>query len=120
MLSLGIVLGGLLIVAALGLAGMIAVGGPTPPPPPVSVRDAVLKRDRTVTRSYNTCNSSFPSQDATFSYGWLAKGFDTIDLREARTLRGCSPVGAPVQWRAIPASRFAPCGPQGETSWLPR
>ena len=47
MLSLGIVLGGLLIVAALGLAGVIAFGGPTPPPPLVSIRDAVLKRDRT-------------------------------------------------------------------------
>ena len=30
---LGIALGGLLIVAALGLAGVIAFGGPTPPPP---------------------------------------------------------------------------------------
>ena len=45
MLSLGIVLGGLLIAAALGLASVIAFGGPTPPPPLVSIRDAVLKRD---------------------------------------------------------------------------
>ena len=44
---LGIALGGLLIVAALGLASVIAFGGPTPPPPLVSIRDAVLKRDRT-------------------------------------------------------------------------
>ena len=44
---LGIALGGLLIVAALGLAGVIAFGGPTPPPPLVSIRDAALKRDRT-------------------------------------------------------------------------
>jgi hypothetical protein len=44
---LGIALGGLLIVAALGLAGAIAFGGPTPPPPLLSIRDAVLKRDRT-------------------------------------------------------------------------
>jgi hypothetical protein len=36
-----------LIVAALGLAGVIAFGGPAPPPPLVSIRDAVLKRDRT-------------------------------------------------------------------------
>ena len=47
MLSLGIALGGLLIVAALGLTGVIAFGGPTPPPPLASIRDAVLKRDRT-------------------------------------------------------------------------
>jgi alpha-beta hydrolase superfamily lysophospholipase len=45
--GLGIVLGALLIVAALGLAGVIAFGGPTPPPPLASIRDAVLKRDRT-------------------------------------------------------------------------
>jgi alpha-beta hydrolase superfamily lysophospholipase len=44
---LGVVFGGLLIVAALGLAGLIAFGGPTPPPPLVSIRDSVLKRDRT-------------------------------------------------------------------------
>ena len=43
--SLGIVLGGLLMAAALGLASVIAFGGPTPPPPLVSIRDAVLKRD---------------------------------------------------------------------------
>src|SRR5215468_1548627 len=47
LMLLGIALGGLLIVAALGLAGMIAFGGPTPPPPLMSIRDAVLKRDRT-------------------------------------------------------------------------
>jgi hypothetical protein len=47
MLSPGIAIGGLLIVAALGLASVIAFGGPTPPPPLVSIRDAVLKRDRT-------------------------------------------------------------------------
>lgn len=47
LMLLGIALGGLLIVAALGLAGVIAFGGPTPPPPLVSIRDAVLKRDRT-------------------------------------------------------------------------
>ena len=47
MLSLGIALGGLLIVAALGLTGVIAFGGPTPPPPLASIRDAVLKRGRT-------------------------------------------------------------------------
>ena len=46
MLGLGIAFGGLLIVAALGLAGVIAFGGPTPPPPLVSIRDAVQKRDR--------------------------------------------------------------------------
>jgi pimeloyl-ACP methyl ester carboxylesterase len=46
MLSLGIVLGGLLIVAALSLAGGIALGGPTRPPPLASIRDAMLKRDR--------------------------------------------------------------------------
>jgi hypothetical protein len=47
MLSLGIVLGGLLFVAALGLGGAIAFGGPTAPPPLVSIRDAILKRNRT-------------------------------------------------------------------------
>jgi hypothetical protein len=47
MLSPGIAIGGLLLVAALGLAGVIAFGGPTAPPPLVSMRDAVLKRDRT-------------------------------------------------------------------------
>ena len=47
LMLLGIALGGLLIVAVLGLAGAIAFGGPTPPPPLVSIRDAVLKRDRT-------------------------------------------------------------------------
>jgi hypothetical protein len=46
-MPLGVALGGLLIVVALGLAGSIAFGGPTPPPPLVSIRDAVLKRDRT-------------------------------------------------------------------------
>ncbi len=46
MLSLGIVLGGLLVVAALGLAGVIAFGGPSPPLPLASIRDSVLKRDR--------------------------------------------------------------------------
>jgi hypothetical protein len=44
---LGVALGGLLIVAALGLAAVIAFGGPTAPPPLLSIRDAVLKRDRT-------------------------------------------------------------------------
>src|SRR5215467_11468573 len=44
---LGIALGGLLIVVALGLAGVIALGSPTPPPPLASIHDAVLKRDRT-------------------------------------------------------------------------
>ena len=44
---LGIALGGLLIVAAFSLAGVITFGGPTPPPPLVSIRDAMLKRDRT-------------------------------------------------------------------------
>jgi hypothetical protein len=44
---LGVALGGLLIVTAPGVAGMIAFGGPTPPPPLLSIRDAVLKRDRT-------------------------------------------------------------------------
>jgi hypothetical protein len=44
---LGVALAGLLIVAALGLAGAIAFGGPTPPPRLLSIRDAVLKRDRT-------------------------------------------------------------------------
>ena len=47
MLSLGIVLGGLLIVATLGLAGVIAFGNSTPPPPLASIRYAMLKRDRT-------------------------------------------------------------------------
>jgi len=45
--SLGIGLGGLLIVAALGLASVIAFGGPTPPPPLASIWGAVLKRHRT-------------------------------------------------------------------------
>jgi hypothetical protein len=44
---LGIFLVGLLIVAVLGLAGAIAFGGPTHPPPLASIRDAVLKRNRT-------------------------------------------------------------------------
>ena len=47
MLNLGIALGGLSIVTALGLAGMIVFGGPTPPPPLASIWDSVLKRDRT-------------------------------------------------------------------------
>jgi alpha-beta hydrolase superfamily lysophospholipase len=44
---LAVALGGLLLVAALGLVGVIAFGGPTPPPPLLSIRDAMLKRDRT-------------------------------------------------------------------------
>jgi hypothetical protein len=40
-----------------------------------------------MTRSNNTCNSSFPSQNETFLYDWFTEGFDTIDLGETRALR---------------------------------
>ena len=48
-------------MAAVGLAGVIAFGGPTPPPPLVSIRDAVLKRDRTDLPT----PAFFPVQDQT-------------------------------------------------------
>ena len=44
---LGIVLAGLLLIGAVGLAALIAFGGPTPPPPLASIGDAMLKRNRT-------------------------------------------------------------------------
>src|SRR3974377_1662094 len=103
MLSLGIVLGGLLIVAALGLAGVIAFGGPTPPPPLVSIRDAVLKRDRTdlpkpaffQARDQTTLASlAYPAAGgpargvAVLIHGSVGTGADMHEIAKALTMAG--------------------------------
>ena len=103
LMLLGIALGGLLIVAALGLAGVIAFGGPTPPPPLVSIRDAVLKRDRTDLPT----PAFFPVQDQTtlayraypaaagpargaavLIHGSVGSGADMHEIAKALTMAG--------------------------------
>ena len=100
---LGIALGGLLIVAAFSLAGVITFGGPTPPPPLVSIRDAMLKRNRTdvpkpaffrardqTTLAYRTYPAAAGPAigAAVLIHGSVGSGADMHEIAKALTMAG--------------------------------